>query len=62
MSDRYYPLGDQEKKDVYLNCFLEEMKDYLDEREFIKLKYIWDNDFRIPQELINYEYLLKVKI
>ena len=25
-----------------------------------KLINIWEKDFRIPQELINYEYLLKV--
>ena len=50
----------QEKKQIYLECFLEDMKTYLDKDQIIKLQYIWDNDFRIPQELIDYEYLLKV--
>ena len=58
---RYYPLGGQEKNLSYLNYFLEETKDYLTDKSFGEIKYIWDNDFRIPQELINYEYLLKVK-
>lgn len=59
--DRYYPLGEQEKNSVHLNYFLEEIKEHLDDTSLGKIKYIWDNDFRIPQELINYEYLLKVK-
>ncbi len=59
--NRYYPLDGQQKNPVYLNYFLEEMKEHLDDKNISKLKYIWDNDFRIPQELINYEYLLKVK-
>lgn len=59
--DRDYPLGEQEKNLMYLNSFLEEIKEYLDDKNLGKIKYIWDNDFRIPQELINYEYLLKVK-
>lgn len=58
---RDYPLGDQEKNSIYLNYFLEEIKDYLDELDLGRIMYIWNNNFRIPQELINYEYLLKVK-
>lgn len=58
---RYYPLNSQEKNIEYLNCFLEEMEGYLDDDNFKKLIYIWDNDFRVPQEIINYEYLLKVR-
>lgn len=57
---RNYPLDGQEKKQIYLECFLEDMKTYLDKDQITKLQYIWDNDFRIPQELIDYEYLLKV--
>ena len=58
---RDYPLGNQEKKDIYLNYFIEEINDYLDDTILEKIMHIWDNNFRIPQELINYEYLLKVK-
>lgn len=61
ISNRYYPADRQQKNLSYLNYFLEEMEKYLDEKNIEKLKYIWDNDFRIPQELINYEYLLRVK-
>ena len=58
--DRHYPLGEQKKKNIYLACFLEEIADYIDGKSMDKLKYIWEKDFRIPQELITYEYLLKV--
>ena len=57
---RDYPQKAQNKDILYLNYFLDEMEDYLDNEKINKLQYIWDNDFRIPQELINYEYLLKV--
>lgn len=59
-SDRYYPLGDQDKNLDYLKLFIYEMKDYLDDKNLEKVNYIWEENFRIPQELINYEYLLKV--
>ena len=58
--NRYYPLDGQKKNPKYLNCFLDEMTDHLDDKSLKKLQYIWDKDFRIPQELINYEYLLRV--
>lgn len=61
ISNRCYPLGDQEKNLIYLNYFLEEIEKHLDDKSLKKVRYIWDKDFRIPQELINYEYLLKVK-
>lgn len=61
ISSRYYPLDGQQKKQIYLDCFVDEMDSYLDKEQINKLLYIWDNDFRIPQELIDYEYLLKVK-
>ena len=61
ISNRDYPLGEQEKNSIYLSYFLEEIKEYLDDRSLRKIKYIWDYGFRIPQELINYEYLLQVK-
>ncbi|MDD2447443.1 MAG: DUF2220 family protein [Tissierellia bacterium] len=61
ISKRYYPLGDQEKNSIYLNYFLGEIEKHLDDNSLRKIRYIWDKDFRIPQELINYEYLLKVK-
>lgn len=60
VSNRYYPLNGQRKEQLFLDKFLEEIGEYLEEKDLRKLKYIWDNDFRIPQELINYEYLLKV--
>lgn len=59
--NRDYPLGEQVKNTIYLNYFLEEIKNYLDDKCLGKIMYIWNNNFRIPQELINYEYLLKVK-
>ena len=61
LCNRYYPLDGQQKNPAYLDCFLEEMKEYLDKDNLKKLQYIWDKNFRIPQELINYEYLLKVR-
>lgn len=57
---RDYLQKGQQKNSIYLDWFLEEMKDYLDDEKIKKLQYIWDGDLRIPQELINYEYLLKV--
>lgn len=60
LCNKDYPLDGQKKNKIYLDYFLDEMKGYLDENSLEKLQYIWDNDFRIPQELINYEYLLKV--
>ena len=57
---RDYPLGDQEKNSTYLNYFLEEIEDDLDDTSLEKIIYIWNNNFRIPQELVNYEYILKV--
>ncbi|SNS68508.1 hypothetical protein SAMN05446037_101712 [Anaerovirgula multivorans] len=56
-----YPLDGQKKNQLYLDAFLEEMNPYLDNDDFKKIKFIWDKDFRVPQELINYEYLLKVR-
>lgn len=58
---RNYPLGEQKKDPSYFAYFYQEMKEYLSEEELRKIIYIWDNDFRIPQELINYDVLLKVK-
>jgi len=58
---REYPSEGQNKKQMYLDIFLEEMATYLKEGDLKKLKLIWDMDMRIPQELINYEYLLKVR-
>ena len=55
-----YPQNGQNKNQEYLQLFLEEMGSKLNENNIDKLKYIWDNDLRIPQELITYEYLLKV--
>lgn len=61
LCNKNYPLGGQDKNKLYLNNFLGEMKDYLNNESLKKLEYIWDNDFRVPQELINYDYLLAVK-
>lgn len=60
MSNKEYPQSGQKKDGEYLDFFLEEMEDSLNEDNIEKLRYIWDNDLRIPQELITYEYLLKV--
>ncbi len=57
---RDYPLGGQQKNQKYLDYFIEEMKPYLEEEEINKLISIWNREYRVPQELINYEYLLKV--
>ncbi|MBM7614030.1 Wadjet anti-phage system protein JetD domain-containing protein [Alkaliphilus hydrothermalis] len=59
--NRDYSLGGQQKKQLYLDFFLTEITQYLDDDMLNKLLYIWENDFRIPQELINYEYLVKVR-
>jgi hypothetical protein len=58
---RDYPLGEQKKDTRYFNYFLEELQEYLTEFEFKKLHDIWNRDMRIPQELISFETLLKVK-
>jgi len=60
LSNRAYPTVGQQKNEHYYNKFIDEMKDYLAEDQIKKLEYLWNNDLRIPQELINYEYLLKV--
>ena len=44
----------------YLDFFIEEMGQFLDKKNLQKLLYLYNNNLRIPQELINYEYLLKV--
>lgn len=59
--NRDYPLCGQKKNEVYLDCFLKEMKESLDSNLRKKLSYIWDKNLRIPQELISYEYLMKVR-
>ncbi len=51
----------QNKNPLYLDVFIEEMKVYLENSQLKKIKSIWNNDLRVPQELINYEYLLKVR-
>lgn len=56
---RDYKKISKKKNDLYLHSFLEEMQGYLDQELEDKLKAIWYGDFRIPQELIDYEYLLK---
>ena len=58
--NRDYPLGNQEKRPIHLSFFIEEMGDKLDKKNLEKLQYVWDRNLRIPQELINYEYLLRV--
>ena len=60
ISNRDYPQDGQRKNIEYLDFFLDEMGNSLDEKNIEKLRYIWDNDLRIPQELITYEYLMKV--
>ena len=60
ISNKDYPQDGQNKNQEYLEFFLEEMGKDLNETNIKKLKYIWEEDLRIPQELITYEYLLKV--
>jgi len=62
LCSRNYPIDGQRKNPLYLDAFMDRIQNHLDKDQRDKLLYIWDNDFRIPQELINYEYLLKVKI
>ncbi len=59
LCNRDYP-NNQVKNYLYLECFLNEMDVFLDCYQKEKLLNVWSNDYRIPQELINYEYLLKV--
>ncbi|MCK9444109.1 MAG: DUF2220 domain-containing protein [Tissierellaceae bacterium] len=56
---RDYP-SNQRQNPLYLDCFLEEMESVLSKFQRDKLVDIWDKGYRIPQELINYEYLLRV--
>lgn len=60
LCNRSYPWKGKVKNQVYLDFFLKEMGDFLASDLRDKLINIWEKDFRIPQELINYEYLLKV--
>ncbi|QUH26437.1 Wadjet anti-phage system protein JetD domain-containing protein [Serpentinicella alkaliphila] len=59
LCNRNYPLDGQQKNIKYFNLFIDEMKDYINEEQIKKIEFIWNNDYRIPQELLNYEYLLK---
>ena len=59
--EREYPLGEQKKNDAYLRYFIDEIKEHVNYSIIEKLENIWNSNCRIPQELLNYEYLLKVK-
>lgn len=61
LCNRDYKAEEQKKNQKYFDSFLQEINDYLTEQDLKKLKFIWDNDLRIPQELITYEILMKVK-
>lgn len=61
LSRRDYPQEGQQKNIDYLEFFLDEMSEYINNDMIIKIQDIWKRDLRIPQELINYEYLLKVR-
>ena len=61
LCERGYPLGEQKKNESHLRYFIDEIKEQVSCSVIEKLENIWNSDFRIPQELINYEYLLKVK-
>lgn len=56
----FFSMGQKINQD-YFNCFLDEMKVHLTDYQIEKLQYIWERDLRIPQELVNYENLPKVK-
>ena len=58
--NRTYPGKAQNKNPLDLEAFLDEIKDRLTEEEVLRLRDLWERDLRIPQELINYEYLEKV--
>ena len=58
---RNYPAEGQNKNEIYLEAFLQDMKPYLESSKLEKITEIWSNDFRVPQELIDYEYLMKVR-
>lgn len=60
ISNRGYKKKSKKKNQLYLDCFLEEVGDYFGLATIEKLKGIWTKDLRIAQELIDYEYLLKV--
>lgn len=60
ISTRDYPQKGQRKDIKYLEGFMEEMENYLNPENMERIKKIWHKDLRIPQELITYEYLLKV--
>ncbi len=60
MCDREYYRKSDKRNQVYLDFFLEEMDHALSEYIKDKLVQIWNENLRIPQELINYEYLLGV--
>lgn len=57
--NRQYKKKSKRKDQIYLDCFLEEIGEYLELSSIKKLQDIWDKDLRIPQELIDYEYLLR---
>jgi len=61
LCSRDYPLGEQKKKVLYLTYFIDEIKCYMDNESIEKLDNIWNEDCRIPQELITYEYLIRVE-
>lgn len=60
LCNREYPRKSQIENEIYLDLFLKEMASDLDSKSIEKLKSIWKKNMRIPQELIDYEYLLKV--
>lgn len=62
LCQRSYPLGKQKKEVFFWEQFRLEIQSFLNEVELKKFTEIWENDSRIPQELITYERLLQVKI
>jgi len=52
----------QIKRKVYLKCILDELKQDNYENYVESVMKLWELNYRIPQELITYEYLLKLKV
>ncbi len=60
--NRDYPAGEQKRQEDYLEYFRQALQGYLTKAELDRFSDIGARNMRIPQELINYETLLQVKI
>ncbi len=60
LCSREYKRISSSRNEIYLKSFLDEMEEFLDTDKVEKLLDIWNRNLRVPQELINYEYLMDV--